>query len=184
MHNQSQVMATSQERRRHMITIRHVKESDADPLLALYKQLDHETQFMMLEPGERRTTVEEQRQRIRDLLARENQTIFVVEHGEQLIGYLAAIGGQFCRNSHSAYLVTGILQGFTGQGIGQRLFAELEQWARRQGLHRLELTVMAHNERAIALYTRMGFEIEGIKKHSLIVNGEYVDEYYMARLLS
>ena len=27
----------------------------------------------------------------------------------------------------------------------------------------LELTVMAHNERAIRLYKKMGFEIEGIK---------------------
>jgi len=29
----------------------------------------------------------------------------------------------------------------------------------------------------------MGFEKEGIKKDSLLVNGEYVDEYYMAKLL-
>jgi RimJ/RimL family protein N-acetyltransferase len=29
----------------------------------------------------------------------------------------------------------------------------------------------------------MGFEVEGVKKHSLFVNGEYVDEYYMAKYI-
>jgi outer membrane protease len=42
---------------------------------------------------------------------------------------------------------------------------------------------MTHNEAGIALYRRRRFEIEGIKKHSLLVGSQYVDEYYMARLL-
>jgi RimJ/RimL family protein N-acetyltransferase len=79
--------------------------------------------------------------------------------------------------------VIGILEQFTGKGIGTQLFQMLEAWARSNDIHRLELTVMTHNERAIALYKKMGFEIEGIKKHSLFVNGEYVDEYYMAKLI-
>ncbi len=41
---------------------------------------------------------------------------------------------------------------------------------------------MTRNEAGIALYRRRRFEIEGIKKHSLLVGGQYVDEYYMARL--
>jgi RimJ/RimL family protein N-acetyltransferase len=43
---------------------------------------------------------------------------------------------------------------------------------------------MVHNEAALALYKKMGFEIEGRKKHSLLINGTYVDEYCMAKLLS
>ena len=39
------------------------------------------------------------------------------------------------------------------------------------------------NEAGIALYKKRGFEVEGTKKHSLLVNGQYVDEYYMARLV-
>jgi len=41
---------------------------------------------------------------------------------------------------------------------------------------------MTRNEAGIALYRRRRFEIEGIKKYSLLVGGQYVDEYYMARL--
>ncbi|OAO80482.1 hypothetical protein A0O32_1432 [Anoxybacillus flavithermus] len=42
---------------------------------------------------------------------------------------------------------------------------------------------MTQNQAGIALYKKMGFEIEGIKKHSLLVNGRFMDEYYMAKIL-
>ena len=32
------------------------------------------------------------------------------------------------------------------------------------------------------LYEKNGFEIEGIKKKSMLVDGVYVDEFYMAKL--
>ena len=167
-----------------MVIIREICENDAEAFLALCQQLDQETQFMLLEPGERIITVEEQRERIRTLLATDNHTILVAEdHQGQLVGQLTAIGGNFNRNRHTVYLVIGILQEFAGQGVGSQLFAQVEKWARVQAIHRLELTVMVHNERAIRLYQKMGFEIEGVKKHHLRVNDVYVDEYEMAKLL-
>lgn len=42
---------------------------------------------------------------------------------------------------------------------------------------------MSHNKAGVALYKKQGFEIEGTKRHSLLVNGQFVDEYYMAKLL-
>jgi RimJ/RimL family protein N-acetyltransferase len=42
---------------------------------------------------------------------------------------------------------------------------------------------MTHNARGIALYKKMGFEIEGTARHQLNVDGEYVDLYYMYKLL-
>jgi RimJ/RimL family protein N-acetyltransferase len=163
--------------------IRTIRENDAEQFLNLCKQLDAETQFMMLEPDERKTTLEEQRTQIEILLRQENQTIFVAEQVNQLVGYLAASGGKFIRNRHSAHIVIGILQAFTGQGIGTQLFQSLEEWAQQQRLHRLELTVMKHNIAGVALYHKQGFAIEGTKRHSLHINGKYVDEYYMAKLL-
>ena len=63
------------------------------------------------------------------------------------------------------------------------LFKELEQWASNHNIHRLELTVVARNEAGLALYKKIGFEIEGTKKHSLFIEDEFVDEFYMAKLL-
>lgn len=167
-----------------MIQIREIREGDAEKFLALCHQLDRETQFMLLEPGERLITVEAQRERIKSIHARDNRIILIAEGRQgQLVGYLSATGGDYKRNRHTVYLVIGILQGFAGQGIGTQLFTQVEKWARTRDIHRLELTVMVHNERAVNLYQKMGFEIEGVKKHSLRVNDEYVDEYEMAKLL-
>jgi RimJ/RimL family protein N-acetyltransferase/predicted enzyme related to lactoylglutathione lyase len=165
------------------IEVREIQEEDAEAFLDLLTRIDAETDFMLVEAGERATTVMEQRERIKGLLSKENQTVLVASRTEQLVGYLAAIGGEFRRNRHRAYLVVGVLQAFTGRQIGTRLFTALEIWARRHGIERLELTVRTDNERGTGLYRKMGFEIEGLKRRSLKVKGRCVNEYYMAKIL-
>jgi RimJ/RimL family protein N-acetyltransferase len=70
-----------------------------------------------------------------------------------------------------------------GQEVGTRLFEQMEAWARDVGLHRLELTVQIRNRAGLALYTKMGFLVEGLMRHALLVNGTWVDEYHMGKLL-
>lgn len=111
-----------------------------------------------------------------------NSLILGAEADGELAGYLAVEGGIFSRNRHSAYIVTGILKQYQGKGIGGTLFREMDRWARQCGLVRLDLTVMRHNEAAVSLYAKQGFEIEGVKPKSLLVDGELVDEYYMGKI--
>ena len=74
----------------------------------------------------------------------------------------------------------GVLTRASGQGVGTGLLAEAKRWAAAHGLHRLELTVMADNHRAIALYERLGFTVEGRRAQCLLVGGRFIDELYMA----
>jgi RimJ/RimL family protein N-acetyltransferase len=166
-----------------MIKIRQIREEDAENFLAMLKMLDNETTFMMYEPGERSTTVEEQRERIRETLTKDYQAIFVAEDDDWIVGYLAARGGELRRIRHRAYIVVGIIKEFQGRGVGKKLFEEMEKWARTKNMHRLELTVMVGNERGIRLYQKMGFEFEGVRKDSMLVDGEYADEYNMFKML-
>jgi RimJ/RimL family protein N-acetyltransferase len=62
------------------------------------------------------------------------------------------------------------------------MLREAIAWAPRAGVKRLELTVHTANARAVALYQRLGFAIEGTRRCSLRVDGKYVDEYSMALL--
>jgi len=165
------------------MNIRKINQNEAEEFLVLCKKLDKETDFLLLKPGERKITVEEQREKIEQFLETENKNIFVAENDDKLIGYLIANGGKFKRNWSSIYLVIAILQDYTGQGIGTKLLQRVEEWARENNFHRLELTVMAHNEPAVNLYQKMGFVIEGRKKEGLYVNGEYIDEYYMGKIV-
>lgn len=163
--------------------IRMITPLDAEPFLRLNKQLDEETKFMLYEPGERKATVESQKKAICSLLDSGHSTIFVAEQDETLVGQITVVGSSLARKKHTAYIVIGIKQEFTGQGLGSKLFSAMEEWCREKGLHRLELTVMKHNIAALRLYEKNGFRIEGSKMHSLVMDGEYIDEYCMAKYL-
>jgi RimJ/RimL family protein N-acetyltransferase len=165
------------------MNIREITKDDASNLVNLMKQVEKESDFMLFEPDERKITLEQQLKRIESMQQEENSTIFIAEDANKLIGYMVVIGGFANRNKHSAYLVIGVLKQFSGKGTGTKLFEKLQEWTAQHKILRLELTVMIHNEWAIYLYKKVGFEIEGTKRNSLYVNGKYIDEYYMAKLL-
>ena len=165
------------------IRIRPIRESDSQEFQRLLELLDRETEFMVFEPGERHTTTEDQRKRIRAIESRENQNIFLAFDGGSLIGYVAVIGGAANRNKHRAQIAVGVLSTHRKRGIGTGLFLSMEEWARATGLHRLELTVVTDNKPALRLYKKMGYTIEGVRTHSLTIQDAYVDEYYLAKLL-
>ena len=156
---------------------------DGAGLLALKENLDRETSFMLLEPGER---AEDREHVVGDLdrvAGTINSVVIVAETAGRLVGYIDARGGRFRRNRITAHVVIGVLAAASGHGVGSGLLGELELWALANGVHRLELTVMAHNRRARQLYERVGFAVEGRRRECLAVDGHLVDELYMAKLL-
>lgn len=163
--------------------VRQITLSDAENLGYLTQQVEMTSEFMLWEAGERKANTDQQRKMIERICSEDNSTILVAEEKGQLIGFLMAIGGNARRNKHSVYIVVGILKEFRGKGVGVNLFIELEKWALTHKIHRLELTVVTRNVAGLALYQKMGFEIEGTKRDSLLIDGEFVDEYYMSKLL-
>jgi RimJ/RimL family protein N-acetyltransferase len=163
--------------------IRQAELKDAENLADLIRQVENESPFMLYEAGERELTEATQRKMMEKFSRQKNSAIFVAEDKETLAGYLIAIGGTARKNKHSAYIVIGILQEHQGKGIGTALFHELEDWAMQNGLHRLELTVITDNSAGVALYEKAGFEIEGTKRHSLYMDGKYMNELYMSKIV-
>ncbi|WP_164669842.1 GNAT family N-acetyltransferase [Virgibacillus doumboii] len=163
--------------------IREIKIEDAGNLIDLIKEVEAESNFMLMEADERKTTPEQQRKHIEHIEQQNNSTIFAAEDEEKLVGYLIVMGGGVKRTKHSANLVAGILKDYRGQGIGSALFQKLDDWAKNNNISRLGLTTVTQNEAGLALYKKNGFEIEGTKRNSLIVDGKSYDEYYMSKLL-
>lgn len=75
------------------------------------------------------------------------------------------------------------LEEYCGQGLGTRLMALLEQEARKMNMHRIHGSVRAANRRAIGLYLKCGFEIDGCSKETAFINGQWHDEYYISKIL-
>jgi RimJ/RimL family protein N-acetyltransferase len=60
------------------------------------------------------------------------------------------------------------------------MLGEVIAWAPGAGIKRLELTVHTANARAVSVYQRCGFQIEGTRRSSMLVDGVYTDEYLLA----
>jgi RimJ/RimL family protein N-acetyltransferase len=167
-----------------MMPIRPAVAADAAPLLELKQRLDRETSFMMYEAGEREASAEDLAADLGRVAQSANSVVLVADAGDHLAGYVELAGGSFRRSRATAYLVMGVRADAGGAGVGAALLRHAMQWAAGHGLHRLELTVMAHNHRAISLYERMGFSREGRRRQCLIVDGQFVDELTMAAILT
>jgi ribosomal protein S18 acetylase RimI-like enzyme len=85
--------------------------------------------------------------------------------------------------NHIGSLGMGIIASYRGLGIGKKLLQTAIQKAQQKGLTRIELTVREKNKRAIALYKKFGFEIEGIHKNGVRIEGKYENHLFMALLL-
>lgn len=162
--------------------IQQIQPGDGEKFLALNLALDNETRFMMLEPDERNDSAEFQEQQIQAIVSSPNSTIFVVDDGEKMAGYIALFGGRFRRIRHSAHIVIGVLKEYRGCGLGTELMKSALEWAEDTNITRLELTVVEDNQAAISLYKKHGFKEEGRKINSLLIDGKYINEIYMARV--
>ena len=87
--------------------------------------------------------------------------------------------------SHRAEFGITVRDDYQDIGLGTMLTRYMIDIARKRGIKKVDLRVVAHNERAISVYEKLGFKIEGHLKmnHFNHVLNEYCDEYKMGLLL-
>ncbi|HEY7125861.1 MAG TPA: GNAT family N-acetyltransferase [Ktedonobacterales bacterium] len=106
---------------------------------------------------------------------------FVAEVNGEVVG-LAGMNVGRGRLRHSGHVFLFVAREYQRQGIGRRLLEALldvaDNWLL---LRRVELTVIVGNDHAKRLYERLGFEVEGRRKLSIVSQGELKDEWLMAR---
>lgn len=74
---------------------------------------------------------------------------------------------------------------YWGKGYGQEALQILLHYAFNElNLHRLSLRVFDFNERAIRLYSKIGFKQEGVMKEALFRNGAWHDIIHMGLMQS
>ena len=84
--------------------------------------------------------------------------------------------------SHCGTLGVGLLPEFRGKGIGRQLMRRTIDAAFAFGLTRIELTVREGNAKAIGLYKSLGFEMEGLHRNAVFIEGQYENLRSMALL--
>jgi ribosomal protein S18 acetylase RimI-like enzyme len=162
--------------------IRELQIDDAEKFLNLINITEGETPHLLYEKGERKTTIEQEKEII--LKGKKNGNIaFVVVEKGRLVGFVW--GGIFTENrrKHCLRVAIAILQESTGKGYGTKLMNALEKEAFKKRITRFELDVSVRNKIAINLYKKMGFLIEGERKNSYLIDGKFDNDYIMAKII-
>jgi putative acetyltransferase len=84
---------------------------------------------------------------------------------------------------HTGWIAIAVHDAFWGRGIGRALIERLLDLADRWlGLVRVDLDVAADNKRAVDLYEKLGFVVEGRLRKARYFDGGYGDILIMARV--
>ena len=105
---------------------------------------------------------------------RSNTVRCVISNEENIpVGLISLCDIDYTNRSTTLAVLIGDISA-QGKGYGYKFCTEIINHAfNNLNLHRIESQVLESNERAINLYTKLGFVIEGTKKSCIFKNGKY-----------
>jgi RimJ/RimL family protein N-acetyltransferase len=141
------------------VTTRLLTEKDKDGLLQMFSSMSGEALRWSMAPytGE---VIERWINSIPNLIS------LVAEHGKRIVGYTQIYKFSHPRRKGIGEQLIYLHQDFHNVGLGTAMMEKLLQLAKKEGMHKIELSVVAENETAIHLYRKLGFTVEGVSKDS------------------
>lgn len=165
--------------------LRSPQTRDAEKLIEYMKKTAEESTFLLRYPEEVTTTVEDEVYFIRGMNESPDSFMMLAEVDGRLVGNcsVSALGSRI-RMKHRCNIAIALYEEFCGQGIGKEMMMRLLDEAKNMGFEQAELEVVARNERAIALYQKLGFEQIGcIPRAMRHKDGSYDELIMMVKVL-
>lgn len=163
-------------------TIRSAVTNDANDLSELRVKIDGETENLDREKGEAFIDKSGFEQVIHTDTINPRNLFLVAVVDKHLVGFSRCEGTYLKRFSHKVEFGVCVLEDFWGYGIGKNLLKQSILWADTNVIKKITLNVLETNTRAIEMYKRHGFEIEGILKDDKILSdGKYYSTIVMGR---
>lgn len=166
------------------ITIELASTEDASAWADMLIRLDEETEFTKFESGERPTDISAYEEIINSITKNPKSALFFAIDSylasNKIIGYVIAEAYKNNRKSHVSTVGIGVLKSYRKAGVAIQLCKTMRDYARRNGMLRVEALIATNNYRSFILAKKYGFIVEGIKKKSIQINNTYQDEYLMA----
>ncbi|WP_077310576.1 GNAT family N-acetyltransferase [Terribacillus halophilus] len=163
------------------INIREATVNDVKRLAQLRVLTDRETEYMDREEGEGYLSPEDFEELIKSDQQEPNNLCLVACDGKSIIGYCRCEGNNLKRQQHQVTFGIAIRKDYWGNGIGKQMLHKVIDWAEDHHIHKINLSVLKANKRAVALYEMFGFQMEGcLKDDKRLRDGKLYDTLLMA----
>jgi RimJ/RimL family protein N-acetyltransferase len=167
------------------ITIRVPEIKDAKGLIEHVKKINKESTFLIREEEEFNFTIKQQESFIRARVNSDINLFIIAEVEGKIIGSCILSGTNLKREKHKVDLNISIQKEYWGIGIGKRLIEISIGWAKENNIEKIGLKVDTSNSRAVGLYEKLGFEVEGrLLKDKYMSDGSYRNSYLMGLILN
>ena len=162
------------------IAISEADTSDATDLVEYVEQVCGESDFLSFGPGEFGITIQEEENILEDYRSSKNKLYLVARTPGQIVGALSFEGGSRPRMAHSGKLAMSVIRDHWNEGVGAALLDAFLKWCEMtEKIRKVNLHVRPDNERALRLYSKKGFKVEGTVTMDMCIQGVYYDHHIM-----
>ncbi|VTS15313.1 GNAT family acetyltransferase [Streptococcus pseudoporcinus] len=167
------------------VLIEEARAEDAEAIINLLDQVAQETSFISDVEVFKKVSLEQ----LQFLLASQTESALelclVLKVDQELVGLLNISNSKLKERAHLGELFVVVSEAYQSYGLGQDLIELALNWIREMGLlKKIELQVQVRNQKAIHVYEKFGFRIEGKRKLAVKTkDGEFLDIYFMGKIL-
>jgi RimJ/RimL family protein N-acetyltransferase len=165
------------------ILIRPANPDDSCAILNTVRSNAMERSYVLMEQYGK--NIDTEKEYISGLDPKSNLLIVAATQNE-LVGCLAALqadAGMRLETKHVAHIGLHLSEPFRGLGIGQKLLEYSIEWAAEAGFKKLEANIFTTNRRSLSLFSKAGFAEEGVRKNSIRIGSNFVNEVLMGKML-
>jgi len=167
-----------------VMDIREASPEDAGALIAYVEEVCGESDNLTFGPGEFGMTLAEEEAFLRGAAAAAGQVYFLGLVGGRIVAALNFAAGKRPRTRHAGEFGLSVRKEYWGLGAGGAMIDMLIKWAMETSvIHKIDLHVRVDNDRAIALYRKKGFALEGTLRAEISIDGRFFDLHAMGLML-
>jgi len=156
------------------IIFRDPVNEDAKAIIEFYNTVGEQTTYLSFCGGEYKVTEEQQKSMIDEANSSNNNTMVLAVLGNEIIGIGTISSNQKTKGKHVGTLGIVIDQKQCKSGIGKAMMKELIDWSKGNNItKKISLVTAQENQEAMVLYEKCGFEVEGILKNEIFIDGKF-----------